>query len=606
MDDFKSKPISTPILDNETKERILPKSAELQGSSGFSDFYAANKLYVWAVVFALAVIGVLAFFAFRKQPIAPTKEANIDVAIDLPPTVPSSGDFIFRVKVENKDSAQLVNMELEVVYPDGVSFVSSSPESKNASGSLFKIPDLVSGQNAVITIKANMQGSINDTKEVSARLRYSYKNFNSSFEKQASSQTRLAASDVIVEVDGPQNANSTQIAVYQIKYTNNADHDIKNARLQVSYPDNFTFAQSTPTPDVGKNIWNIANLPAAQAGNISITGNFSGANAGESKTISAEFQVLDSSGNFFTQASASFTSQISNLPLVVSQDLQQNNGGVAKPGDTITYRITYKNNAQVTAKGVNIVVALDSKALDLNAIRADKGQISGNTITWNASTAPALETLNPNEGGELGYSVTIKNPATRDTSKNLSVKSSIKIKSDEYDTFLPGNILETKISSPASLSSSLGYVSGSLPPKVGQDTVYKVSLSLRNSTNDFTNVQVIAYIPLNPSSFDLQSVTKKEANAVSFDKSTGKLSWNAGGVPAHTGDFNPPRTLEFNLTLHPTQAQAQTPVVLVRNISATAQDGYTGQTVQMATDNISTQNLPNTNNNGSNYGIVAN
>lgn len=596
MDDFEQKTVNTPILDSETKDKIFPEIAEQQ-TSRFGSFYRANKFYIWAIAGALLIVSVLAYFAFRDQPVSPNKEAKVNLSLDLPDTLPSSGDFIFRVKAENQDSAKLVNINLEIIYPDGVTYVSSSPAAKGESGTQFPVPDLSSGQNAVLTIKANMQGGINDNKQLQAVLRYNYDNFNSTFEKKAVASTRLIASDIVLEVTGPDKATTSEPANYEIKYSNSSDHTIQNARIKLTYPNNFTYGQSQPTPDLAKNIWNISSLEPGENGTIKVTGNFTSANPGESKTLLAEFLVLDSSGDFFTQATAEFTSQISGLPLFVSQTLEQNNSGTANPGDTLSYKVSYRNNGQTPVRGVNIVATLDSKALDSKNIHAEDGQVSGATITWNASTVNGLETINPNQGGELHYTVTLKNPAVKDSSKNITITSSIKITASEYDNYLPGNSIETKISSPADLSASISHVSGSLPPRVGQDTVYKVTLSLRNSTNDFTGTQVVAYLPLDPSSFDAQSVIRKEANNVTFDKTTGKITWNAGSLPAHSGDFNPAKTLEFNIRLRPTSAQVGRSVTLLRNMSASAKDGFTGRNVSMSTEDIGTQDLPNDGNN---------
>lgn len=601
MDDFETKSIADPVVSNPNSQRIFPIE-ETVTPSGFALFYRNNKWYIWAIVAALAIIGVLGFLAFRQTPASPTKEANVNLSVDMPGTLPTNGDFIFRVKIENRDPAKLVGMNLDVIYPDGVEYVSSSPSAKSDSGSSFEVPDLVSGQNAVVTIKAHMQGGINDVKEVSATLRYRYDNFNSNFEKKASAQARLSASDILLEIDGPLQISSSQAVVYEVKYTNNSGNDLQNARVQLDYPDNFSFSQSDPSPALAKNIWNISSLATGESGTIKVTGNFSSAGSGESKTMSAQFLVLDSSGNFFAQAKTDFTTQISGQPLVVSQALEQSNGGIVAPGADLSYRVRYQNNGQNPALGVNIVVTLDSKALDLNSIEADDAQVSGNTITWNAANVGSLENLGPSATGELRYTVKVKNPAVKDTSKNLTIKSSIKIKSEEYETFLPGNTVETKISSVASISSSLAYVSGSLPPKVGQDTVYKITLSLRNSTNDLSGTQVIAYIPLSPSSYDSASVTAKEAPQVSFDKSTGKLTWNAGTVPAHTGDFNPARVLQFNIRLRPTSVQAGDSVTLLRGIAASFKDSFTSQTTKLTQQDLTTRDVPD--DNGNNYGTV--
>jgi uncharacterized repeat protein (TIGR01451 family) len=121
------------------------------------------------------------------------------------------------------------------------------------------------------------------------------------------------------------------------------------------------------------------------------------------------------------------------LPLLVTQSLDQNadRNDIVNPGDRLTYVINYQNNGTVTARGVNIVLTIDSKAIDFNSIQAEGGQINNNTITWNASGVSKLENLSPSETGSVRFDVEVKNPAVKDTSRNIDIKTTVKIKSNE-------------------------------------------------------------------------------------------------------------------------------------------------------------------------------
>ena len=263
----------------------------------------------------------------------------------------------------------------------------------------------------------------------------------------------------------------------------------------------------------------------------------------------------------------------------------------------LTFRIRYQNNGSTVASGVNIAVTLDSRVVDLGSLRAEGGQINNNTITWNASSVQNLENLAPNESGQLSFSLQINNPAVKDSSKNLTLVSNIKIKSSEANDFYPGNTLSLKVSSPSKIESDLSFVSGQLPPKVGLSSVYKVKLALSNSTNDYSNGVLSAFLPLGPGAFVSGSVSPAEASNVQFDSSTGKLTWNVGSLPANTGRFAQPKTLEFQIKLSPSAAQANQAPVLVKTIGFTAQDVFTGQDISISGDNISTNDLS-----GSGYG----
>ncbi|MCL5667180.1 MAG: DUF11 domain-containing protein [Patescibacteria group bacterium] len=591
--DFTPKPVEQPFLSSREKDKLTGSNAA-KPPGGFKNFYRANRLYFWAIAAGLVIIGALAFLIFRKPAPTTVKEANVNVTVDTPDTVPSGGEILYKIKIDNQDPSKLISMSLELAYPEGVTYLNSTPPAGNLSGSLFTVPDLVSGQNATVFVKARATGNVNDAKKLTVTLHYKFSNFNSEFTKTADRTVRLVASNILLELSGPVTTNNAQLVMYTVKYGNSADADIKNARIQMDYPDGFNFAQADPRPDMGNNIWNVGNLPKGAQGSIQIQGTFRSASPGESRIATAELQVLGTDGQYYKQNESNFTTAIASLPLLVTQEVRQagnNPDSAVNPGETLIYDIKYQNNAATAATGVNVTVTLASKALDLATLRAEGGQINNNTITWNESSVSNLGSLLPNESGNLSFSVRVKNPATRDSSKNLDVASSVKIKANEYESFFPGNELNLKISSPASLSSALSFLSGSLPPTVGQATVYKVILSLSNSTNDFTNGTLTAYIPLGAGGFVENSVSGAEAGNASYDASTGKLTWNFGSLPAHTGQFTKAKALEFNVRIIPAAAQANTSPVLVKNISATAKDSFTGQDISISADDLTTSDI---------------
>jgi hypothetical protein len=607
--DFKTKPVEAPILNSEVRDQLTGgtvSSGEISAvaKGGFKGFYQANKIYFWAIFFGLLIIAALAYFAFRKTPVPMATEANVNVSFadNTPQTVSSGGEMVYYIHVENKDKNTLVRQQLELVYPDGFGYLGSSPgKALNLSGTLFSVPDLISGQDASIIVKARAMGNINDSKTLIVKLHYSYNNFNSEFVKQQEFTVRLVASDVVLELSGPQSANNAQLVLYNVKYQNNSGSDIHSARVSLAYPDGFTFADAAPKPDLGNNVWSLGTIAKGAEGNIQIQGNFSAASAGESKTAVAELQILGQSGNFFVQNTSSFITAIATLPLVVSQSLNSNdnNNLVVKPGDTLDFSIKYQNNASTVATGVNVTATLNSKVLDLSTLRPDSGQVvNNNAVVWNGASVPKLARLGPNDSGELSFSVQVKDPATRDSAKNLKITSSVEIKANEYTGAFPGNNLVLKISSPSSIVSDLSLVSGSLPPQVNKLTTYKVSLSLTNSSNDYTNGVLTAFIPLATGGFDATSVNAAEASKVQFDPSTGKLTWNVGSLPAYTGKFSQARVLEFNLKFYPAASQVSQSPVLVRGISFSAKDSFTGEDVNLISNNITTADITGADNYG--------
>jgi hypothetical protein len=203
-----------------------------------------------------------------------------------------------------------------------------------------------------------------------------------------------------------------------------------------------------------------------------------------------------------------------------------------------------------------------------------------------------LEVLNPNESGSVSFSVKIKNPPVKDTSKNIEVKSSVKIKSDEYSEFLPGNNLAIKISTLARVETSLEHVGGALPPRVGESSTYRLNISLRNGTNDLRDGILTAFIPVTSGGVDVASIQPaKEVGLVSFDQSTGKLTWKVGALPAHTGDFSPLRKMSIQVRIIPSSSQVGSQPELLKTISFTATDSFTEQSVNLTGSGLNTGHL---------------
>jgi hypothetical protein len=600
---FVKKAVETPILDSSVKEIIIP-DREKPEASGFKAFYAANKIYFWAILAGIIIIGTLAYFAFRKTPQTAPKEANVAINVVVADTVQSGGETVYQISLQNNDSQKLVNVKLELAYPDGVSYISSTPvQPDNLSGSLFSIADLSPGITVLELVNAKFTGNVNDQKTLDLKLHYSYSNFNSEFIKEQTSTVRLVASDVTVQLQGPDTTSNAQLVLYTLNYQNNSQNDIQNARIKMDYPDGFNFASASPAPDLGSDTWNVGTLAKGGSGQITIQGTFASANPGESKTITAEFLILGTDGNYFTQNSATYTTSIASLPLLITQALQQNNAdsnNVVNPGDGLNFTVTYQNNAATAATGVNVEVDLNSKVLDPASITAQGAQINNNTIIWNAAGVPALASLLPNQSGQLSFRAKVNSPATKDASTNLTVVSSIKIKSNEYTTAFPGNQLTLKVSSPSAINTALTYVSGQLPPQVGKSTTYQVSISLTNSSNTFSNGILSAAVP--GGGFAASSVKSAEAQNTQFDPSTGLLDWNFGNLPANTGRFTSPRVLTFNVTINPSSSDAGQRVTIIKGISFTATDLFTNQPVNDTAQDISTQDLQGQN--GYSNGIV--
>ncbi|MEZ4180006.1 MAG: hypothetical protein R3B41_00595 [Candidatus Doudnabacteria bacterium] len=604
MTDFSPQPVKGPESEPQAAPPEFPEiplAPDLQTttfSEKIKNFAAENKWYLVASIVGVIIIAVLAAIAFWPQKQEPTKEANVTIDIDAPSTVSAGGEVIYKVKITNQDSSRLVDMNLELVYDEGLAYISSTPKADNLSGSAFAVPDLATGQNAVVIVKTLAQGDVNDSKRLVARLHYSYDNFSSGFTLEQSHQVRLVASDVLIDLSGPEIASSGDTVSYKINYRNSSKKEIDQGRIEVVYPEGFEFVKGRPEPSLGKNIWNLGVLDPDETGEIEFTGTFKSANSGQNAEFIAEFLVLDNQGDFYTQSSHSFITVIQSRPLNIEQKLSgSSSGGVVDPGQSVTVELKYENNTDIANTGLQIIAEVDCGCVELSSLRSESGFVSDGTIRWDAAGVRALETVNAGSSGTLRYSFKLKNPATTTNETNLEIKLTAKVKSNENSTFIPGPENRIKVSSPVGVVGTAEHSAGALPPVVGQSSAFNLELSLSNSSNQMADGVLVAYVPTGVN-LDTATFSNNEKNFVSFDKSTGKITWNFGQLVAHAGGDKASRKLSMLVTITPTATQLGQDVELLKDIEFVATDDFTGASVLAKGQKLTTGNLINAENSG--------
>lgn len=593
MDNFEQKPVGSTSLDTQTRARLAseaspPSTPMTSGIDTGDSFWKRNKWFAVLALLAVVVIGVLAYAAFRKP--SATTEAKVVMDMTAPTEVQSGNEGVIKTIITNNDSKAIEGLEMELVYPSGVVYVSSNPTAQNLSGSVFALPNLSPGQNVAVLTKLRYEGGVGENRQVVAKLKYKLHGISAEFNKQTQVSTKLVAAGVTLDIQGPQNATNSELVTYTLQYANQSQQNFDRVRIKVVLPPGFQFAGSQPAPSQGKDTWDILGLPVAQGGQIAISGAYQSATPGQGAVVSAELLVPDANGGYFSQGQASFATQIAQMPLLVAQTWSGKTEGNLNtdPGQGLHYHITYQNNAPVAARGVRIVFTVESLTADLSTLSAEGAAISGNTVTWSAASQPALEVLNPNESGSVDVSVRVKNPPIKDRSVNPDVVTSVKIISNEYDAYMAGNKIQVKLNTQPRFEGSSSFTSGPKPPKVGQTTRYTITLALRNTTNDVTGGTFTAFIP-NTNGFDMTSVTKSEAGKVTYDSSTGRLVWTVGTLPAHTGEFSPVRSLQFQVSATPASAQIGRSIVLMKDAVFKGVDSFTQNPVTLQIVDMTSQ-----------------
>lgn len=588
---FETKPVGEQSLDLNTQNKLMNNKPKLKHV--MSDFYHENKIFVWLISLGLIILLAIASWIFWPRTVNTSEGAIVEIVINAPENLPIGEETVIDFTITNKDSSTLSDVSLDIVYPEGMKYVSANVKAGNYTGTNFALPILKSGDIATVKLQVKAAGSVGDQVVIKTKLNYKYKNISAAFSKESSKDFTLGSSGIKLDITGPSRVSSGGETIVTARYANTTDTPVSGMRIKFTYPDGFSFASADPSASFSNHTFVIGDLAVGQSGEVTIKGNLSAVNLGELKTIRAELMLPNSSGGFYTEGEARLDISVGSIPLPLdisfTQPADEKQGTVA--GQTITGQIRYSNGSDVPAQGVNISLEVIGDSVIPSSFAGESALPQGGKLVWNASKVRQLENLTPAQSGVLTFSVQLKDPITTQSQKNFSVKFRAHITSLEYPSGFSSRTVDLKINSQAKLSMTLEKYSGSIPPQVGNETGYKVSVHVKNTVNDLKEGIVTGYVTVPAAGFNVNSITGADSNNFKFDTGTGKFTWNMGDVSAHAGTFSPVKKLTFILSFTPAASQVNEAVGLVNNVQFTSSDTFTNNTVTSGPAKLSTTDI---------------
>lgn len=561
------------IFDSESRNEFPPNFDAPKVS--WKERLAKNKFWLvgWSVLLIVALIAAVWFYN-RSGNDDPTS-SNVILTIKGPETLASGNEIEYRIIYKNGENADLINVSMEVFYPPNFKFKTSSITPTSSSGQRFDLPVLRQGQENEVKIRGKLTGATGDNKDIRARLLYKLSNFNSEFAVEQKLTTTILAPNLELEVVGPIDVINGQDTTFSLNYKNVSSQDFDAAALSLSYPEGFKFRSASPPPAKSDNYWTLGKLAPGSTGKVEITGSFLG-ESGKEQLVFSELGFV-SNNNFIPQINSSAGFKIVPSSLTLIQTATPSD--VVNLGQTVNYSLEYGNFGSVGMTNVVVVVTVEGVALDIGQIRATNAILTGNTITWKSATLNNLALLSPNQKGTLNFSVKIK-PSVLTNLKNQTIKSTATIYSDQVKNPIRAEDLELKLASELNLIVSGDYVSGALPMEVGKTTAFNITFLISNLSNDLTDGEVIASMPLPSTAWQNIVIPDAEKNNVTFDSNSNKIKWKLGNVPAFVGRFSPARIMTFQLHVTPTETDRGRTIELLSDIKASAIDSFTLKTLE--------------------------
>ncbi len=536
------------------------------------------KKIVLAIVFLILIVGFLAYFIYRESMFS--KEI-LRLEILGPEKADTGQEIEYTIKYKNNGNFALENPKLIFSLPDySITEDGKTLITKN-------LDDIYPGVEEVVKIKARLLGKKGDIKTAKAALSYTPKNLTARYESNTTFTTELNEAPITLEFDAPTKAEKGKSFQYSINYFSNMDYELSGTVLRIEQPSGFDFVSADPS-SLDNVEWKLKTLVKAQGGRVNIVDNVS-ADSGQSVTLKAELGIWQN-GNFVALKESTADVQVIQPLLMITQQVNGSSDYIASPGETLNFKIYFRNIGTTPFENLFAVVKIDGSALDLSTLSANRGQVSGNMIVWDSTQASQLRGLYTQEQAEISFSVKVKNNwLPTDPSGDYLITSEVNI-SQIIQKFT------IKVNSGLAISQKAYYKdtnitnTGFIPPKVGESTTYTITWEISNHSGDTKNVKVKATLPKNVL-LTGKFMPQSESTNFSFDSASREIVWSVGDIASGTGVYGDPMFLAFQVSLAPTSSQKGSTAQLIGQVQVFGENQFT-DTITTAKDSAIDTSLP--------------
>ena len=252
-------------------------------------------------------------------------------------------------------------------------------------------------------------------------------------------------------------------------------------------------------------------------------------------------------------------------------------------------------------KDVIIMAVLKSDFLDWTSLEdSNNGSERGNTISWSKNEIESLKSVNPNAEGSIDFSIKLLGLGDFSRDKEYKIVSyaqfsigspSVEASEDREGSSEPleendnkSNTIINKINSDLKLNETLRYFNsdnipvgtGPHPPKVGEETTYKIYWDLENNLHELKDLEVKVSLP---EYVFWDAHERTTAGSVKFNEEENEIVWNIGRLPITVFQAN----AEFSIKIKPREEDKNKIMVLLPGSEVSAIDAETEAELEINT-----------------------
>jgi hypothetical protein len=562
----------------ETSEPPSPDTPNIAEAttSGTTETPTRSRRYRWYVllgslcILLITAIGSGAYLFYGGNQIS---SDNITLDINGPNTLGGGERMDAQIAITNQNSVPIESATLIVSYPAGSQTVAEPIE--NLFERRIMVDRLEPGEARNVPIQALVFGEEGDEKRIAAQLEYSIENSDSLFYKDAEPHNfRIISSPVVLQVESIRRVASGQEVEVEISATANTGQSFEDLLVTASYPQGFTYLDSSREPTFNQNVWRIDELEPEETETITVRGTVAGlAEETLRLTVSVGPSLPDNpfrAGATLVDTYTEFVIERPFIDVVVEVNGQTSSPAILEAGSAANIEVTVTNTLPEPVYDMVVEIVPRGSIINTASIQSTTGFYDSNTgvIRYEAGTVPGLRELAAGDDADLSLRI---DPNTTVSTASFTLDVSVFGKRlgerNAQEQLFGTSEVEARYASVIDARNALQHVSGPIPPVVGEETVYQVTLSAAAGNNEITNGVMTTLLPVY-----VEWLENYQADgAVTYNPISRELRWEVGSIAGARE-----KDLRFTLAYTPSDSQVNSRPILVNQQVFEATDRFTG------------------------------
>ncbi|TAL20065.1 hypothetical protein EPN90_01840 [Patescibacteria group bacterium] len=561
----------------------IPDLSRLERGGGHR---VRNVLLTLTFVFGLLAAAAWAgFFVFK--PYEKFSPRDLVFAVEVPEKVKSGEEITAKIRYSAPAKVALGKLGVSLKLPKEFALAESSPAP--TEGLNWVLGALAPGDRGEIELKGTVRGAPETLLTIQAFATYVPANFNSEFQNVASAAFVISGSTLSLTATSTERALPGEPVSATFIYRNDGVQALAAAAFRATLPASFVAATSTPPSSEGAGFWQLGKLEPGALGQITLHGTFSS----EAKGLLAFGGELGfkENGVFVPQAATTTPVTVTGGDLVLNTIVNGATEGTAVNfGERVHATVAYANKSEAMLEDIVLTMNLlgvpvqEGKLVFERSTLVDsaKGEFATTTLRWSKKEIPKLAKLAPGEEGTFDVSFRLVAapylPAVKDYSLDLwvagvvgKVNGAPKNRRVQSAKFHFPFLSDTKLVAQSRYynDDEIAVGTGPLPPKVGQETTYRIFWTVENSLHELANLSLKAALPENVRFTGKSDIS---AGTLGYIEGTRTISWSLNKLPVGA----PKVTIDFEVGLTPSAAALGNILPLTGDASFDAEDTVVG------------------------------